>query len=60
MSRLVRCHRCGALFVTDRPIILLPPRWRFCPRCRGTLPPSGTVLVRDLGRPQPPLPETAS
>jgi hypothetical protein len=52
MSRQVRCHRCGALFMADRLTGILPPRWRLCPRCRGPLPPSGTVPVRDLGRPQ--------
>lgn len=59
MSRLIRCARCGALFATDRCGLLLPRRWRLCPRCRGPLPPSGAVPVRDGGRTSPVLAEVA-
>lgn len=46
MSRLVRCRRCGALFVPDRTAVLV--RWRrLCPRCQGPLPPSGGVPTWD-------------
>ena len=55
MSRLVHCRRCGAVFVADRLIGLLPPRWRLCPPCRAPLPPTGAIGVR--GRQLPILPE---
>ena len=48
MSRLVRCSRCGALFVPDRFAAMLRS-WRLCPRCRGPLPPSGEVPPTDRG-----------
>jgi len=60
MSRLLHCARCGALFVAERHLVLLPRRWRVCPRCRGPLPPSGTVPVRDGGRLGPVLEEVTS
>lgn len=59
MSRLLHCARCGALFVAERHLLLVPRRWRLCPRCRRPVPPSGAVTVRDGGRPIPPLPEVA-
>jgi hypothetical protein len=46
MSRLIRCRRCGALFVPDRTAVLIRSRRR-CPRCRGPLPPSGGVPAID-------------
>jgi hypothetical protein len=58
MSRLLHCARCGALFVVDRYVSLLPRRWRLCPRCRGPLPSSGAV--RDCGRLGPVLAEVRS
>ncbi len=58
MSRLIRCRRCGALFVPDRVMMLIPIRWgRLCPRCRGPLPPTGAVPAMDdrlLVHPDPP------
>lgn len=47
MSRLIRCRRCGALFVPDRVAILILIKWRLCPRCRGPLPPTGAVPAMD-------------
>jgi len=48
MSRLIRCRRCGALFVPDRAATLIPIRcWRLCPRCRGPLPPTGGIAAMD-------------
>ncbi len=48
MSRLMRCRRCGCLFVPDRfaPLRLV---WRLCPRCRGPVPPTGGMPVTDDG-----------
>ena len=60
MSRLLHCARCGALFVPDRHLLLLPRRWRRCPRCQGQMPPSGAVPVRDGGRPSPSAVEVVS
>ncbi len=51
MPREMRCGRCGDVFLANRLTDLLPRRWRLCPRCRGPLPPSGAVPVRDGGRP---------
>jgi len=47
VSRLIRCRRCGALFVPDRVAILIPIKWRLCPRCRVPLPPTGAVPAVD-------------
>lgn len=46
MYRLIRCRRCGALFVPDQWSRLVPWR-RLCPRCRGPLPPTGGVLAME-------------
>lgn len=54
MSRLMRCHRCGALFAPDRFAALLGS-WRICPRCRGPVPPTGGVPTADAGRCPSPL-----
>ncbi len=49
MSIVTRCRRCGREFVAERQAILAG-RWRFCPACRGPLPPTGGVsVVDDLG-----------
>lgn len=39
MSKPVRCRRCGTLFIPEHPLLRLGP-WRYCPRCRGPLPPT--------------------
>jgi hypothetical protein len=44
MTRLVRCRRCGALFVPDHPLERVR-WWRWCPRCRGPVPPTGGSVV---------------
>ncbi len=50
MSRLIRCRRCGALFVPDCVATLISIKWwRLCPRCRGPLPPTGAVPAMDEG-----------
>ena len=56
MSRLVRCRRCGALFVPDRFAALLRC-WRLCHRCRGPLPPTGGGPAADgaIQVPGPPV-----
>ncbi len=55
MSRLIRCRRCGALFVPDRAAMLVRC-WRLCPRCRGPIPPSGGIpAVDDSLLPSSPL-----
>jgi hypothetical protein len=48
MSRLMRCHRCGALFVSNGFPVLLRT-WRLCPRWREPLLPTGEVPVADDG-----------
>ncbi len=49
MSYPNRCRRCGALFVADR-FAGFPCWWRLCPRCRGSLPPTGRVPIPDRGK----------
>jgi hypothetical protein len=46
MSKPVRCRQCGALFIPEHPLVRLGP-WRYCPRCRGPLPPTGNVVVAE-------------
>lgn len=58
MNRLLRCRRCGALFMPDRFAGLLH-WWRLCPHCRGPLPPISRVLGIDGGRLLPCPPEAA-
>ena len=58
MSRLLRCRRCGALFVADRFAALLG-RSRLCPSCRGPVPPSGDVPATNGGVVLPCPPEAA-
>jgi hypothetical protein len=54
MSRLMRCRRCGVLFVPDR-FTCVPRARRLCPRCREPVPPTGGVPLADGGwlRPRP-------
>lgn len=48
MSRSIRCRHCGALF-TPEPLDVVA-RWRrLCPRCRGTLPPTGGMFASGDG-----------
>jgi uncharacterized OB-fold protein len=49
MSRMLRCRRCGVLFVPDG-FAAMPHIRRFCPRCRGPLPPTGGVPASEGGR----------
>jgi hypothetical protein len=44
MTKLVRCRRCGAMFVPQHPIERVG-WWRLCPRCRGPLPPTGGSVI---------------
>lgn len=49
MSKSVRCRQCGALFIPEHPLLRVGP-WRYCPRCRGPLPLTGSVVsVRLFG-----------
>jgi hypothetical protein len=52
MSRLIRCRRCGCLFVPDR-VGVLPWAWRLFPRCLGPVPPTGGVPVTEDGSLRP-------
>jgi hypothetical protein len=47
MTTPVRCRQCGALFIPEHPLLRVGP-WRYCPRCRGPLPPNGTVIPEGL------------
>ena len=56
MSRPIRCRRCGVLFVPERHQMVTRVT-RLCLRCRGPLPPTGSVPVVDGSiwlRPCPP------
>jgi hypothetical protein len=46
MSKPVRCRHCGVLFIPEHPLVRIGP-WRYCPRCRGPLPPTGSVVVAE-------------
>lgn len=46
MNKPVRCRQCGALFIPEHPMLRISP-WRRCPRCRGPLPPTGTVISEE-------------
>jgi len=59
MNLQTRCRRCGRRFGLDRTAIL-GGRWPLCPRCRGPLPPTGGVPVRDGIRLLVRVPEAAA
>ncbi len=40
VSLVRRCRHCGREYPIDRHLVLLPRRWRLCPRCRRPRPPS--------------------
>ena len=59
MSYPVRCRRCGAPFIPDRPAMRFGP-WRLCSRYRGPRPPVGSIPALNGGTPDPFPPGVAS
>jgi hypothetical protein len=50
MSWSIRCRCCGVLYAPERHEVVAQVT-RLCPRCRGPLPPTGSVPVADGAAP---------